>query len=220
MARLTLAEVLAQAKKERNKIQKKAIKKVEDLIPPVISGVMPLGPEIVRGIVEVENALMDYAIDRLSAEAGHIPIGPQERRQRTFDPDNPITKFLQDLEFPKRRGRPPSKGPPIPKFKPTIPGPQEDGGFFTPEQAAEWDRKVQASPAIARKRRSDAQLVNDQIQRTCLQKINKRARKKDGSFKKGWSQQRIMRTAQKECTKERIRLKITKGKRKRGSRSR
>lgn len=174
MARKTVAEVLASAKKERDKIQKKAIKTVEDLIPPVISGVMPLGPEIVRGIVEVENALMDYAIDRLSAEAGHIPIGPRERPpRRTFDPDNPITRFLQDLEFPERTG-PPTRTP-LPKRLP---------------------------PRV----RTDPQLINDEIQRTELKAVNKRARKKDGSLKKGWTQRKIMLLAQKQCTKERERL--------------
>jgi len=184
MARPTLGEILTQAKKERDKIQKKAIKTVEDLIPPVISGVLPLGPEIVRKVVEVENALMDYAIDQLVSEAGHLPIGP---------PEQPPRRFLQDLEFPARTG-----GRPI---KPR---------GLTEEQV--YGRK----PRV----RSDKQLVNDQIQREALTSINIRARKKDGSFKKGWNQRRIMLLAQKECTRERERLGLCKRKRKRGSRSR
>lgn len=60
--------------------------------------------------------------------------------------------------------------------------------------------------------RSDKQIVNDQIQSIALKAINKRARKKDGSFKKGWSQKKVMRWAQRECTKERERLGLCKRK--------
>jgi len=54
--------------------------------------------------------------------------------------------------------------------------------------------------------RSPKQKVNDKIQSVALTAVNKMARKKDGSFKKGWSQKKVMRLAQKECTKERERL--------------
>jgi len=54
--------------------------------------------------------------------------------------------------------------------------------------------------------RSDKQIVNDQIQSIALKSINKRARKKDGTLKKGWTQKKIMRLAQLECTRERERL--------------
>jgi len=173
---LTLAELLAKAKKKRDKIQKKAIRKVEKLIPPILGPGGRVAPHIARGVVEVENALMDFAIDQLTEQAGHLPVGPPERpspSRRTFDPDNPITRFLQDLEFP---GQTPPPG----------------------------TKKVRV--------RSDKQLVNDQIQREALTSINIRARKKDGSFKKGWNQKRIMRLAQKECTRERERLGLCKRK--------
>jgi len=60
--------------------------------------------------------------------------------------------------------------------------------------------------------RSPKQKVNDKIQSVALTAVNKIARKKDGSFKKGWSQKKVMRLAQKECTKERERLGLCKPK--------
>ena len=60
--------------------------------------------------------------------------------------------------------------------------------------------------------RSPKQMMNDSIQADALKSINKRARKKDGSFKKGWDQRRVMILAQKECTKERERLGLCKRK--------
>ena len=60
--------------------------------------------------------------------------------------------------------------------------------------------------------RSPKQMMNDSIQADALKSINKRARKKDGTFKKGWDQRRVMRLAQKECTKERERLGLCKRK--------
>jgi len=63
--------------------------------------------------------------------------------------------------------------------------------------------------------RSPKQLINDEIQSVALTGVNKKARKKDGSFKKGWNQKKVMRLAQRECTKERERLGLCKPKRKR-----
>jgi len=63
-----------------------------------------------------------------------------------------------------------------------------------------------------KRKRSAKQMMNDSIQADALKSINKRARKKDGSFKKGWDQRRVMRLAQKECTKERERLGLCKRK--------
>lgn len=54
--------------------------------------------------------------------------------------------------------------------------------------------------------RSDKQLINDAIQSDAFKAVNKRARKKDGSYKKGWDFRRVALMAQKECTKERQRL--------------
>ena len=173
MARVTVAELLAKAKKKRDKIQKKAIQDVEDLIPPILGPAGRAAPTIARGITELENVVMDYALDRIADEIGHIPIGPGPKRSKssTFDPNNPITRFLEErLEF----------SPPVRTRKPRV--------------------------------RSDKQLVNDEIQSIALKEINVRARKKDGSFKKGWDQRKVMRLAQKECTKERERLGLCKRK--------
>jgi len=180
MGHKTLAEVLKAGQKRRDRIQRKAIKEVEDLIPPIFGPGGKVAPHVARGIVEVENALMDYAIDKLSAEAGHLQVGPPHRPVRKpFDPDNPITRFLQDLEFPGSTGPPPKK------------------------------------PRV----RSPKQIVNDELQSVALTAVNIKARKKDGSFKKGWNQKRVMKEAQKKCTKERERLGLCKPKRKRKKQS-
>lgn len=68
--------------------------------------------------------------------------------------------------------------------------------------------------------RTPKQKTNDKIQSTAFTEANKMARKKDGSFKKGWDQRRVAMMAQKKCTRERERLGLCKRKRKRGSRSR
>jgi len=173
MARMTVAELLAAAKKKRDKLQKAAVKKVEDIIPPILGPAGRAAPSIAAGLTELENAVMDRIADRAFRDFEGLEIGGPTitRSQRTFDPNNPITRFLQDrLEF---------------------------------------------SPAAAPKKprvRSDKQMVNDQIQSIALKEINKRARKKDGSFKKGWDQTKVMRLAQKECTKERERLGLCKRK--------
>ena len=62
------------------------------------------------------------------------------------------------------------------------------------------------------KSRSPKQMMNDSIQSDALSTANKKARKKDGTFKKGWDQRRVMVLAQKECTKERERLGLCKRK--------
>jgi hypothetical protein len=59
-------------------------------------------------------------------------------------------------------------------------------------------------------RRSDKQMMNDSIQSNAFTAANKKARKKDGSFKKGWDQRRVAMMAQKECTRERKRLGLCK----------
>jgi len=60
--------------------------------------------------------------------------------------------------------------------------------------------------------RSDSQLMNDEIQSVALSEVNKMARKKNRQFKKGWNQKRVMKEAQKRCTKERERLGLCKKK--------
>jgi len=169
---ITVAELLAKAKRKRDRIQRKAIKKVEKAIPPILGPGGRVAPSIARGATDVQNALMDALLDQAFGDLGSVEIGPSSRPQRTFDPNNPITRLLKEMEFPSS-GSPPTK-------------------------------KVRV--------RSDKQMVNDQIQSIALKSINKRARKKDGSFKKGWSQKRVMRLAQRECTKERERLGLCKRK--------
>ena len=56
------------------------------------------------------------------------------------------------------------------------------------------------------RKRSEKQMINDSILSDSFEAVNKRARKKDGSFKKGWDQRRVASIAWKECTKERKRL--------------
>ena len=171
---LTVAELLAKAKKKRDRIQKKAIKEVADLIPPILGPAGRVAPSVASGLTEVQNAIMDQILDQAfqDFESMEIP-GPGPKTSRTFDPNNPITRLLKEMEFP-------SSGSPVTTKKPRV--------------------------------RSDKQLVNDQIQRESLKDINKKARKKDGTLKKGWTQKKIMRLAQKECTKERERLGLCKRK--------
>jgi len=168
---ITVAELLEKAKRKRDRIQRKAIKKVEKAIPPILGPGGRVAPSIARGATDVQNALMDALLDQAFGELGSVEVGPSSRPQRTFDPNNPITRLLKEMEFP-------SSG----------------------------------SPAAAKKVRvrSDKQLVNDQIQSIALKEINIKARKKDGTFKKGWTQKRVMRLAQRECTKERERLGLCK----------
>jgi len=54
--------------------------------------------------------------------------------------------------------------------------------------------------------RTEKQLINDQIMRTAMKNANTRARKKNGQLKKGMTQKKIARIAQRECTAERKRL--------------
>lgn len=78
----------------------------------------------------------------------------------------------------------------------------------------DWGTGADKKPLPPRpgKQRSPKQMMNDSIQADALKSINKRARKKDGSFKKGWDQRKVMILAQKECTKERERLGLCKRK--------
>jgi hypothetical protein len=60
--------------------------------------------------------------------------------------------------------------------------------------------------------RSPKQMINDEIQSKALTAVNKKARKKDGSWKQGWNQKRVMKEAQKKCTLARERLGLCKRK--------
>ena len=57
-----------------------------------------------------------------------------------------------------------------------------------------------------KRKRSEKQMMNDSILSNSFKAVNKKARKRDGSFKKGWDQSRVAKIAWKECTKERKRL--------------
>jgi len=173
MARMTVAELLAEAKRKRDRIQKRAIKKVSKLIPPILGPAGRVAPSVASGLTEIQNQVMDRLLDEAFSDFTGAEIGPAPRTRGTLNSNNPITRLLKEMEFP-------SSGPPAATKKPRV--------------------------------RSDKQLVNDQIQRNSLRAINKRARKKDGSLKKGWTQKKIMRLAQTECTRERERLGLCKRK--------
>ena len=85
------------------------------------------------------------------------------------------------------------------------------------------DQIAETVPKVKRPR-SDKQLINDEIMRTAMSNANTRARKKNGQLKKGMTQKKIARMAQRECTKERERLglceKPMRKRRKRGKNSR
>ena len=67
-----------------------------------------------------------------------------------------------------------------------------------------------AEPKVPTRVRSDKQLINDQIMRTAMSNANSKARKKNGQLKKGMTQKKIARMAQRECTAERKRLGLCK----------
>ena len=67
----------------------------------------------------------------------------------------------------------------------------------------------QITPTVP-KVRTEKQLINDQIMRTAMSNANARARKKNGQLKKGMTQKKIARMAQRECTAERKRLGLCK----------
>lgn len=164
MAKKTVAELLADAKRRRNKIQKVAIKKVKEDMPGSRLGTGRAAFPLAEGIIGIENLLMDYALQRIADEMGQVEISHGRKSK-------PIT--LEEIV------QPPVIRPPQPKTPPT---------------------------------RTDPQLVNDEIMRIELANANGKARKKNGQFKKGWDQRRVMRFAQKECTKERERLGLCKRK--------
>lgn len=92
-------------------------------------------------------------------------------------------------------------------FEPTQPKPRtptlfEETGFRGESNAADIPRP--------KRPRSDKQLINDQIMRTAMSNANTRARKMNGQLKKGMTQTKIARMAQKECTAERKRLGLCK----------
>jgi hypothetical protein len=174
MARPTITKILARARKERDRIQRKAIKSVKDIIPPILGPGGRVAPAVVEGLTEVQNTIMDHLLDQAFADFEGMELG----------------------------------GPTITPRSRRTPLPPRGRGPIVPQES--WEPRV----------RSDKQLINDQIQREALTSVNLRARKKDGSFKKAWDQRRVMKMAQKECTRERERLGLCKRKRKRGKNSR
>jgi len=102
----------------------------------------------------------------------------------------------------------PVQGVPLTQTPARIPG------TVVPEFLRQAIRDLQFADRAPRRARvrSPKQRTNDKIQSVALKSINKRARKKDGSLKKGWTQKKIMRLAQLECTRERERLGLCKRK--------
>jgi len=195
MAHRKSKEKLLADAKARQAARARALKKTQDLqkrIPQKIPGVPAWATGLARTPAMSEAAQL--AFSQRANEAANIAaleyvlerMPAHQPKQRTddepyFDPNNPITKYLQDIEFPGRTRSPKPKSPRI---------------------------------------RTDPQLVNDEIQSVALTEVNMMARKKDGSFKKGWNQKRVMRLAQKQCTRERERLGLCKRKRRRGKNTR
>jgi len=163
-------ELLAAAKKrqaKRKKITAK-LKSIQQDIPRKIPGVPPWVTAVARRpeTVDISQAAFTQQVNEaanivaLEYLLEHMPAHQMPRS--TFDPNNPITRLLQSLEFPER-------------------SPQAR----TPKQ-----------PRPPRPR-TDPQLINDEIQSTAFTAANKMARKKDGSFKRGWDQRRVAMMAQK-----------------------
>ena len=67
------------------------------------------------------------------------------------------------------------------------------------------DQIAETVPKVKRPR-TEKQLINDQIMRTAMSNANIKARKMNGQLKKGMTQKKIARMAQRECTAERKRL--------------
>ena len=75
MAKKTVAELLAAAKKKRDKIQKKAIKQVKDVIPPILGPAGRAAPSIASGLTEIQNAVIDRIADRAFRDFEGLEIG-------------------------------------------------------------------------------------------------------------------------------------------------
>ena len=82
-------------------------------------------------------------------------------------------------------------------------------GKRAPTILPQVDQIAETVPKVKRPR-TDKQLINDQIMRTAMSNANARARKKNGQLKKGMTQKKIARMAQRECTAERKRLGLCK----------
>jgi hypothetical protein len=83
------------------------------------------------------------------------------------------------------------------------------------------DGEVSASTAAAKPRKVTKKMkMQRKIQSKAFKNANAKGRLQNGSFRSGYDQQRIARMAQKECTKERIRLGLCEDpKKKKGRRS-
>ena len=67
--------------------------------------------------------------------------------------------------------------------------------------------QITPRPAVKKPRKITKKMKQQRkIQSTAFRNANAKGRKKDGTFRAGYDQSRIARMAQKECTKERIRL--------------
>ena len=77
---------------------------------------------------------------------------------------------------------------------------RDAGGFSLPSKS-----NVKKVQKVTKKMRA-----NRKVQSKAFANANKKGRKLNGQFKKGWDQSKIARVAQKECTKERQRLGLCK----------
>lgn len=186
-------ELLAAAKKRRAQ-RKKARDKVKALqegILPKIPGVPPWVAALARRPEMVDIASL--AFSQRVPEALLIEYLSQPQSSAPITTEQQIAMITGDTaEFLRLRG-----------FEPL-------GNIET---------SILPKSSRKKRERSPKQMMNDEIQSVALTAVNKKARKKDGSFKKGWNQKKVMRLAQKECTKERERLGLCKRKTKRKRKS-
>jgi len=192
MAKLTLQQLLTQAKKRQESRRKssKKLKKLQESLPEGQGSDLASFALNLAGDTRLTDAAQYAFTNRLLDEMviRRLRNAPSQTPSR---PTHPNPRIQEGLDA----GR----------IAYDITGELQDA-----EGIGEINRRLAADARTAKRRRSDKQLVNDQIQSNSLSVINKRARKKDGTFKKGWSQKKVMRLAQKECTKERERLGLCK----------
>jgi len=186
----------AQRKKDRDKV-----KELQKGLIPKIPGVPPWVTALARRPEMVDIASLAFS-PRIP-EALLIEYLSQPSTPAPMEMDRRIALMQGDTaEFLRLSGFEPPSGTVVPEF------------------IRQGIRDFEFPKSSRKKReRSPKQMMNDEIQSVALTEVNKKARKKDGSFKKGWNQKKVMRLAQKECTKERERLGLCKRKTKRKRKS-
>ena len=188
MVKLTLQQLLAQAKKRQASRRKssKKLKKIQEKVPEGEGSDLLSFAMNVAGDTRLTDAAQYAFTNRLLDEMviRQLRNAPGPAQTRSTHPNPRIQKGLDE-------GR----------IAYDITGELQDA-----DGIAEINRRIAADARHEKRARSDKQLMNDSIQSNAFAAANKKARKKDGTFKKGWDQRRVAMMAQKECTKERERL--------------